>query len=202
MRKQALCLYMGEPSIMRVNRFNEYEDDEEFPDEEIKEFDPGEKYSSFELEEFADRFLREDSDRELCRKCKEKDPDGLPYGKETGEIEAVAQYNKETNQPIVDDEGNQLYLDFPEMRCAKGHRWYKGEGARRDIKGPNPILFASHLYGRMRREIYVESGVPDPAFTRDRFDRPTHGEYNKSHPQGRKINTPEQRKANGASYYR
>lgn len=155
-----------------------------------------------ELELWADQLLKEDSNRELCRKCKEKDSDCLPYGEETGEIESVAQYDEQTNEPIVDDEGNQLYLDFPELRCEKGHRWFKGEGARRDIRGPNPILFASHLYGRKRREIMVESGIPDPSFTKDRFGRPTHGMYNRVHPQGRKVNTPDQRQANGASFYR
>lgn len=187
-----------------VEEYEDVEETELLEDEEIERvFTPDGKYSSWELEEYADQLLKEDSNRELCRKCREKEgPDSLPYGEETGEIESVAQYDDKTGQPIVDAEGNQLYMDFPEMRCEKGHRWYKGEGARRDIKGKNPILLASHLYGRMRREIYVESGVPDPAFNRNRFDRPEHLMYNRSHPSGRKINTPEQRQANGASYYR
>lgn len=171
--------------------------------EETPEFDPakGDDYSALELEEFADQLLRADANRELCRECKEDDPESLPYGEETGHVESVAQFDT-SGEPLLDDEGNQLYLDFPELRCDKGHRWYKGEGPRRDIRGKNPILFASHLYNRQRREIYVESGVPDPAFTMDRHGRPTQGIYNRSHPEGRKINTENQRKKNGASYYR
>lgn len=168
-----------------------------------KEFSPDGHYSSEELIEFADKLLREDSNRELCRKCKTTDKKGdlLPYGIETGMIESVPQFTP-TGEPLLDDEGNQLYLDFPELKCEKGHRWFQGEGQRRDIRGPNPILFESHLYNRKRREIYVEAGTPDPAFTMDRKGRPTQGMYNRSHPEGRKINTKSQRAKNGASYYR
>ncbi len=160
-------------------------------------FESGKKYSSEDLIAFADKLLREDSNRELCRRCKEKDDskDFLPYGEETGNIESLP-------QDALDDDGNQLYLDFPELKCEKGHRWFKGEGQRRDIRGPNPILFESHLYNRKRREIYVSDGTPDPAFTMDRKGRPTHGLYNRAHPSGRKINTKSQRAKNGASYYR
>lgn len=181
------------------------EDDEDLlEDEDVEEvFTPGTKYNSEELIAFADKLLRDDSNRELCRKCKEKDPDGdfLPYGEETGQVESVPQFTAD-NDPLLDDEGNQLYLDFPELKCEKGHRWFQGEGQRRDIRGPNPILFESHLYNRKRREIYVTEGTPDPAFTMDRKGRPTQGMYNRSHPEGRKINTRAQRAKNGASYYR
>lgn len=182
---------------------NEEEIDQDIEDfeEEIPVFEPGSHYTGMQLEEFADQLLREDSNRELCRRCKEEDPESIPYGDETGQIESVAQYNPE-GEPALDDEGQQLYLDFPELKCGKGHRWYKGEGPRRDIRGRDPILFASHLYNRQRREIYVETGTPDPAFTMDRHGRPTTGIYNRSHPQGRKINTKAQRVKNGASYYR
>jgi hypothetical protein len=168
-----------------------------------KEFNPNSKYTSEELVAFADKILREDSNRELCRKCKEKNSgaDYLPYGEETGMVESVPQFAAD-NEPLLDDEGNQLYLDFPELQCAKRHRWFQGEGQRRDIRGPNPILFESHLYNRKRREIYVEAGTPDPAFTMDRKGRPTQGMYNRAHPEGRKINTKDQRAKNGASYYR
>jgi len=166
-------------------------------EEEEKVYEEGTKYSSEQLIEFADKLLRADSNRELCRKCKEKDDsvDFLPYGEETGVIESLL-------QDALDDEGNQLYLDFPELKCEKGHRWFKGEGQRRDIRGPNPILFESHLYNRKRREIYVESGQPDPAFTMDRKGRPTQGMYNRTRPDGRKVNTKAQRARNGASFYR
>jgi hypothetical protein len=184
---------------------DDYEEDEDLllEDEAEAEFNPDGKYNSEELIAFADKLLREDSNRELCRRCKEKDKRGdfLPYGEETGMIESVPQFTGD-GEPLLDDEGNQLYLDFPELKCEKGHRWFQGEGQRRDIRGPNPILFESHLYNRKRREIYVEAGTPDPAFTMDRKGRPTQGMYNRSHPEGRKINTKDQRSKNGASYYR
>lgn len=183
--------------MIEEERRNEDEDYDILEDEEEKVFEEGTKYSSEDLIAFADKLLREDSNRELCRKCKEKDnsTEFLPYGEETGVIESLP-------QEALDEEGNQLYLDFPELKCEKGHRWFKGEGQRRDIRGPNPILFESHLYNRKRREIYVEAGVPDPAFTMDRHGRPTIGIYNRAHPDGRKINTKSQRAKNGASYYR
>jgi len=164
-------------------------------------------FSSLELEEFSNIMLKEDANRELCRICKEADPESLPYGEETGEVESVPQFNKDAKgnidpkDPILDDEGNPLYLDFPEIQCEKGHFWYKGEGARRDIKGKNPILLASHLYQRQRREIQVESGTPDPSFSRNRFDRPEKLLYNRSTPDGRKVNSKEARQKSGASFY-
>lgn len=169
--------------------------------EEEREFDPNSSYNSLELEEFADQLLRSDANRELCRRCKDLDPESIPYGDETGEVESMAQSDSD-GSPLLDEEGNQLYLDFPELICKRGHRWYKGEGPRRDIRGKDPILFQSHLYNRQRREIYVESGVPDPAFTMDRFGRPIDGMYNRTHPDGRKVNTKGQRVKNGASFYR
>lgn len=150
----------------------------------------------------ADALLREDANRELCRQCRDNDPDAIPYGHETGEVEWQIQKDP-GGIPLLDDEGNALYVGFPELQCDKGHRWYKGEGPRRDIRGKNPILFETHLYNRKRREIHVKDGIPDPAFTMDRWGkRPTQGIYNRAHPQGRKINTPEQRAKNGASWYR
>lgn len=187
-------------------------EEEEFDEEGNlvpEEFKPNGKYTKAELEEWGDKLLREDSNRELCRTCRDlnlsnpkKQPNPLPYGEETGNIESVPQYDKETDEPMVDEEGNQLYVDFPELICNKKHRWYKGEGPRRNIQGPNPILFESHLYDRRRREIMVASGVPDPAYTTDRFGRPTQGVYNRTRPNGRKTNTKEQRAKSGASFYR
>lgn len=158
-------------------------------------------FTNKETEEISNALIKKDANRELCRKCKEEDPDCLPYGNETGEIEWKPQFDND-NKPIVDDEGNQLYVEFPELTCAKGHRWYKGEGARRNVKGRNPVLLDSHYKMRQQREIHVDIGTPDPAFTRDRFGRPTRGEFNTTHPNGRKVNTPEQRRRSGASFYR
>lgn len=174
--------------------------DETLEDEIDEEFDPGKKYSKTELQEWADHFLKEDAARELCRKCRDKGVE-LPYGEETGKIVPLPQFTDD-GDPILDKAGRQLHVDFPELKCEKGHKWYRGEGPRRDIRGKNPILFETHLKNRQRREIYVEVGIPDPAYTTDRFGRPTQGMYNRTHPQGRKVNTNEQRKKNGASFFR
>lgn len=165
-------------------------------------YNPKHKYNNTELTELADALLREDANRELCRQCREKDPESLPYGQETGNVEWMLRKDKQGNA-LLDDEGNVQYIAFPELECAAGHRWYLGEGVRRNINGKNPILFEPHLYNRKRREIHVKDGVPDPAFTMDRWGkRPTQGMYYRVHPQGRKQNTDEQRKRNGASFYR
>ena len=155
-----------------------------------------------ESEEISNAFIKKDANRELCRKCKEEEgPDSLPYGEESGLVEWKPQFNSK-GEPMLDDEGNQLYVEFPELTCEKGHRWYKGEGARRNVKGKNPILLDSHYKMRQQREIYVDIGTPDPAYTRDRFDRPTKGIFIRTHPSGRKTNTEDQRKKSGASFYR
>lgn len=67
-------------------------------------------------------------------------------------------------------------------------------GKERGIGGEDPILFAEHIYQRQKREILNENGVPEPGLVR--------GIYNRTHPEGRKVNSPEQRKRNGASWYR
>lgn len=163
-------------------------------------FEEGKKYTKTQLEELTDAILREDANRELCRECKKNDPDSLPYGEETGHIEWTLRKDSEGNA-LLDEEGNSQYFQFPELRCEAGHRWYKGEGTRRNINGVNPILFEQHIYNRKRREIYTKDGIPDPAFTTDRWGRPTTGIYNRTHPQGRKVNSPESRRKNGSSYY-
>jgi hypothetical protein len=189
-----------------VDGYEEESDDEDMDEITVAEdtsFNPKKKYSKLQLEELADALLREDSNRELCRKCRDEDPTSTPYGDETGEIEWQIQRDKVTKEPLFDDEGNTLYVAFPELKCAKGHRWYKGEGPRRNINGKDPILFEAHIYNRKRREIYVKDGIPDPAFTMDRWGKhPVQGQYYRTHPQGRKVNTDQQRKSNGASYYR
>lgn len=67
-------------------------------------------------------------------------------------------------------------------------------GKERGIGGDNPILFQEHEQARKRREIYTENGVPDPSLVS--------GLYNRTHPQGRKVNTDEARRKHGASFYR
>lgn len=67
-------------------------------------------------------------------------------------------------------------------------------GTKRGIGGENPILFEEHIYARKRREIYPVSGTPDPNLVA--------GIYNRTHPDGRKTNSEEARKKNGASYFK
>lgn len=55
------------------------------------------------------------------------------------------------------------------------------------------ILLVGHLMDRKAREIYVTSGTPDPEIVQ--------GLYWRTHPNGRKVNSAEQRSKNGASYY-
>lgn len=149
-------------------------------------FDPTQDYKNSELEAFADYLLREDSKRELCRRCG-------GYGDPTGLVESVPQADDDGN-PVEDDNGDILYVDFPELQCENDHRWYEGEGKARSIAGKNPILFENHMQDRKRREIYTSIGTPDPSIQR--------GLYNRTHPNGRKVNSDEQRKRNGASFFR
>lgn len=62
------------------------------------------------------------------------------------------------------------------------------------IRGENPILFEEHIKTRYKREIYNKQGFPDPSIQQ--------GMYNRTHPEGRKVNSEEARKRHGASYYR
>lgn len=72
------------------------------------------------------------------------------------------------------------------------------------------VLFEEHLYSRSRREIGNASGIADPTLTRGLQDSQKPGRfagdgqmmYNRTHPRGRKVNSAEQRKKNGASWYR
>lgn len=144
------------------------------------EVEEGVKYTPSELEAKADVWLREDSRRELCRKCDQP-------GSLTGEV-------KTKKQSAKDKQGTELTLEFNQYRCDNDHTWYKGEGKMRGIAGENPILFEEHFQSRKRREIYTARGTPDPNIVS--------GSYNRTHPQGRKVNSLEQRQKNGASYYR
>jgi hypothetical protein len=154
------------------NRWNNYE--------EGLEYEEGRNYTATQLQQLADDMLREDARKEICRECEE-------MGKETGKMNPIS-------QTVEDEEGNELVIDFPEFACKNKHRWYKGEGKVKGIKGDAPILFEEHLHQRRRREIYNAVGTPDPSIVA--------GIYNRTHPEGRKVNSPEQRKKNGASYYR
>jgi len=154
------------------SRWNDYE--------EGLEYEEGRDYSAKQLNQLADDFLRADAKKEICRECEE-------IGLETGNHNPVS-------QTIEDEEGNELVIDFPEFSCKNGHTWYQGEGKVKGIKGDNPILFEEHLHQRKRRGIYNAAGIPDPSIVI--------GIYNRTHPEGRKVNSAAQRKKNGASYYR
>jgi hypothetical protein len=169
-----------------MSDYDEEEEVEEVPEEVELVYEEGKKFTNRELEQLADNLLRADARRELCRRCSE-------YGELTGHIESQAQYH-EDGTPVLDENDDQLYVDFPELECSNGHRWYRGEGKARTTKGSNPILFEEHLKNRHKREIQTEAGTPDPNIVS--------GLYNRSHPQGRKINSLEQRKRHGAGYYR
>lgn len=166
-------------------------EDEDGLDEPVEpsdlKYEEGKDYRNWELEQIADNILRADSRRELCRQCDE-------YGTETGHIESQPQFNDDDGSPLVDQEGQQLYVDFPELKCDNGHLWYKGEGKARGNSGKNPVLFEEHLKNRQRREIYTKVGTPDPEIVS--------GLFNRTHPQGRKVNSAEQRQRHGASFYR
>jgi hypothetical protein len=141
------------------------------------EIEDGEDYTNQELEAKANAWLRRDSRAELCRDCLER-------GEETGQIQNV--------EGVV--EGKRVVLAFKEYKCPNDHVWHEGEGKMRGISGDNPILFEEHIQSRKRREIYTTQGFPDPNIVS--------GIYNRTHPQGRKVNSDVQRKKNGASWYR
>jgi hypothetical protein len=64
-----------------------------------------------------------------------------------------------------------------------------------------PVLFQEHIEPRWRKEVRVESGTPDQAITNS-LSADGQTMYNRQHPQGRKVNSSEQRSKNRASYYR
>lgn len=163
-----------------------------FYNKERDEFDASQKiqenadYSAWQIEAMADYILKKDSEREICRKCGK-------YGEETGNIEWAVQIDPNGDFQ-VDENGDLLYVAFPELKCPEQHIWAKGEGKRRGIQGENQIIFENHIKDRRRREIYTSLGTPDPSIQR--------GIYNRIHPQGRKVNTDEQRKKHGAGWYK
>lgn len=152
-----------------------------FHQEEVStEIDPNKQYTPSQLDAIATAWLREDSKQEMCPDCGER-------GKATG-------FTKTIQEDIPDEEGNELALSFEEFLCDNGHNWFSGEGKARGVGGKDPILFEEHFQSRKRREIYTAQGTPDPSIVS--------GMYNRTHPQGRKVNSIEQRKRNGASFFR
>lgn len=151
------------------------------------EIEEGRKYTNSEKEAIADALLREDANAELCPKCER-------HGNETGKVKHQPVKEKETGNFLKNEEGKTVTLVVPEYQCEAKHKWYKSEGKSRGLKGDNPILFQEHLDQRKRREIHTKEGTPDPEIVS--------GIYNRVHPGGRKVNTAEQRKRHGASFYR
>jgi len=133
-----------------------------------------------DLERAADELLREHGSREVCPEC---GSDGAP----TGETADVAQDHH-------DDAGRQLVITFERRACAAGHSWWAGSGRRGGITtGDHPVLLDEHLRDRTSREVYTAAGTPDPGITRGMFWR--------THPEGRRASTPEQRQQSGAGFY-
>jgi hypothetical protein len=67
--------------------------------------------------------------------------------------------------------------------------------------GDTGILFEEHLQSRRRREVYTKAGVPDDAITSG-LSKDGQMMYWRTHPEGRKVNSKQQRKDNGASFFR
>lgn len=78
--------------------------------------------------------------------------------------------------------------------CANGHTWQRSQSNRRGARGDDPVLFEDQMISRKRREIYNVNGVPDPSIVS--------GMYNRTHPEGRRVNSDRQRKLNASSFYR
>lgn len=170
-------VYSTRPRLHGIRKKRMWKEKEEVS----TEIDPNKKYTPGQLDDIASAILREDSKTELCRDCGAR-------GEETGESKVVV------SPESKDEAGNVLAVKFSELSCENGHSWYSGEGQMRGIQGDNPILFEEHFQSRRRREIYTVIGTPDPSIVQ--------GIYNRTHPQGRKVNSEVQRKRNGASYYR
>jgi hypothetical protein len=151
--------------------------------EEAPEFVEGQQYTERELELMADAMLKADSKQEMCRKC------GC-QGFTTG-VQNVGVQHGTTEEGVIVDIG--LALVFPELECKNGHTWFQGEGKDKGFKGKNPVLLEEHLIARKRREIMCENGTPDPNIVA--------GLYNRTHPDGRRVNSKESRERHGASFY-
>jgi hypothetical protein len=148
---------------------------------EVPVYEEGQEYTKAQLSAMADQMLRDDARTEVCTECSK-----------VGEPTGIAE---ERPQDAYDGAGNQLVVLFDQMCCEDGHTWWAGEG---DVKGIGDkhgpaILFEEHFASRRKREIYTTIGTPDPSIVA--------GMYNRTHPQGRKVNSSEQRKKNGASFY-
>lgn len=63
------------------------------------------------------------------------------------------------------------------------------------------ILFQEHIEPRWRKEVTVAEGTPDRVITNS-LSADGQTMFNRTHPQGRKVNSKEQQTKNGAGWYR
>lgn len=154
-------------------------DDEDFEDDDSDDDDRVE-------DDFLDEY-RERSEFNLDgtprKKGGKKIVVDLGAGKDTLVIEENNKYT-----------GTELDLMADDILRAHSRATSPETGKPNGIKGDAPILFEEHIYARKRREIYNQNGVPEPSINEGMFWRP--------HPQGRKVNSDEQRRRHGASFYR
>jgi len=126
-----------------------------------------------------------------------EDPDAEPHKRKNGKKIVVDLGEDRESLVIEEDEHytpSELDLMADEILRAHARSIDPETGKPVGIGASPPILFEEHVYSRKRREIYNQNGVPDPNIVS--------GIYWRTHPQGRKVTTPEQRKKNGASWYR
>jgi hypothetical protein len=74
------------------------------------------------------------------------------------------------------------------------------ESTRENPEGPK-VLFQEHIDSRWGREVLSTTGTVDDSITSS-LSKDGHMMYYRTHPEGRKVNSDQQRKDNGASYYR
>lgn len=67
-------------------------------------------------------------------------------------------------------------------------------------QGPR-ILMQEHIEPDWRREVHAAIGTVDEEITKAK-SKDGQTMYNRRHPEGRKVNSKQQRKVNGASYFR
>jgi hypothetical protein len=97
--------------------------------------------------------------------------------------------------PVEED-----YTPWQLDRFADAFLWEQIDQGNRNYEDPC-ILMYEHLHARRKKEIYVASGTPDQTFA---LHHSPDGQmlYWRTHPQGRAVNSEEQRKSNAAGFYR
>lgn len=119
--------------------------------------------------------------------------DGVPAGRDFGasrKAEIVRELTPEQFDPNWDYKPWQLDI-WADV-------WLRHNEADENV--PH-VLMEDHYIERLRREVYVGSGVPDE-YTTNLLSPDGQMMYWRTSPRGRKRNSDEQRQKNGASYYR